>query len=185
MIEQVEWCVRNRHCFFMEVAMELHMHSHRWEQHSPDWTVAAVSGFVAGAVLMVLQLIWSTIITGISPWETSHMVAAISMGQDAFQSTDFNLLIVAVALATHYVLGIVFALILSFLIVSFHFDSSVGMALLTGAVFGVVMYLFNFYGMVQFFSWFAEMRSWATVVAHIIFGMIVAAMYWKLEQVER
>ncbi|MDO9421114.1 MAG: hypothetical protein Q7T66_10655 [Herminiimonas sp.] len=165
--------------------MELHMHTHRWVQRSPDWTVAAVAGFAAGAVLMVLELLWSTIIMGSSPWETSHMVAAIVMGQDALQSTDFNLMIVAVALITHYVLGIAFALILSAMIVSFRFDSSIGMVLLSGAVFGVVMYLFNFYGMVRFFSWFAEMRGWATVVAHVIFGMLVAAMYWKLEQVER
>lgn len=165
--------------------MELHMHTHRWVQRSPDWTVAAVAGFAAGAVLMVLELLWSTIIMGSSPWETSHMVAAIVMGQDALQSTDFNLMIVAVALITHYVLGIAFALILSAMIVSFRFDSSIGMVLLGGAVFGVVMYLFNFYGMVRFFSWFAEMRGWATVVAHVIFGMLVAAMYWKLEQVER
>lgn len=165
--------------------MELHMHTHRWVQRSPDWTVAAVAGFAAGTVLMVLELLWSTIIMGSSPWETSHMVAAIVMGQDALQSTDFNLMIVAVALFTHYVLGIAFALILSAMLVSFRFDSSIGMVLLSGAVFGVVMYLFNFYGMVRFFSWFAEMRGWATVVAHVIFGMLVAAMYWKLEQVER
>ena len=165
--------------------MELHMDSHRWERHSPDWTVAAVSGFVAGAVVMVLQLVWSTIIMGDSLWETSHMVAAITMGQDALQTTDFNLLIVAAALITHYALGIGFALILSFLIVSFHLDSSAGMALLTGAVFGVAMYLFNFYGMEQLFPWFAEMRGWATVITQVIFGMLVASMYWKLEQVER
>jgi len=165
--------------------MELHMHSHRWEQRSPDWTVAAVSGFAAGAVLMVLELLWSAVIMRVSPWEASHMIAAIVMGSDALQSTDFNLMIVTVALVTHYVLGIVFALILATIIVQFSFDSSVGMALLTGAVFGVAMYLFNFYGMVQFFSWFTEMRGLATLVAHVIFGTVVAAMYWKLEQVER
>ena len=59
------------------------------------------------------------------------------------------------------------------------------MALLTRAVFGVVMYLFNFYGMVHFFSWFADMRSWATVFAHVVFGMVVAVMYWELEQVRQ
>lgn len=165
--------------------MELHMHTHRWEQRSPDWTVAAVSGFAAGAVLMVLELLWSTVLMGASPWETSHMVAAIVMGRDTLQGVDFNLMIVAIALITHYALGIVFALILSTLIVSFRFDSSLAMVLLSGAVFGVVMYLFNFYGMVQFFSWFAEMRSWATIVAHVIFGVLVAALYWKLEQIER
>ncbi len=165
--------------------MELHMHSHRWEHRSPDWTVAAVSGFAAGAVLMVLELLWSTIIMGSDPWETSHMIAAITMGQAALQSTDFNLMVVAVALCTHYVLGIAFSLILAAIIVPFRFDSSLGMVLLTGAVFGLVLYLFNFYGMVQFFSWFADMRGWATLSAHVIFGLIAAAMYWKLEQVER
>lgn len=162
--------------------MELHMHTHRWEQRMPDWTVAAVSGFVAGAVLMVLELLWSTIIMDGSLWQTSHMIAALTLGPDALQSSDFNLTIVAVALATHYVLGIVLGLILAAVIVPFHFDSSIGMVLLTGAVFGVVVYLFNFYGMVHFFSWFAGMRGWPALLAHIVFGMVSAAMYWKLEQ---
>jgi len=165
--------------------MELHMHSHRWEQRMPDWTVAAVSGFAAGAVLMVLELLWSTIIQGASPWVMSHMIAAIVLGQDALQSTDFSLEVVGVALATHYVLGIGLGLILAAIIVPFRFDSSIGMVLLTGAVFGVLIYLFNFYGMVRFFTWFAELRGWTTMLGHVIFGMVAAAMYWKLEQVER
>lgn len=162
--------------------MELHMHTHRWEQRMPDWTVAAVSGFAAGAVLMVLELLWSTIIMDGSLWQTSHMIAALTLGPDALQSSDFNLTIVAAALATHYVLGIVLGLILAAIIVPFHFDSSIGMLLLIGAVFGVAVYLFNFYGMVHFFSWFAEMRGWPALLAHIVFGMVSAAMYWKLEQ---
>ncbi|MBF8178701.1 MAG: hypothetical protein K2Y13_12375 [Burkholderiaceae bacterium] len=165
--------------------MELHMHSHRWEQRMPDWTVAAVSGFAAGAVLMVLELLWSTIIQGTSPWVTSHMIAAIVLGRDALQSTDFSLEVVSVALVTHYVLGIGLGLVLAAIIVPFRFDSSIGMVLLTGAVFGVLVYLFNFYGMVRFFSWFTEMRGWTTMLAHVIFGMVAAAMYWKLEQTER
>jgi hypothetical protein len=165
--------------------MELHMHSHRWEQRMPDWTVAAVSGFAAGAVLMVLELLWSTIIQGTSPWVTSHMIAAIVLGRDTLQSTDFSLEVVSVALVTHYVLGIGLGLVLAAIIVPFRFDSSIGMVLLTGAVFGVLVYLFNFYGMVRFFSWFTEMRGWTTMLAHVIFGMVAAAMYWKLEQTER
>ena len=165
--------------------MELHMHSHHWEQRMPDWTVAAVSGFAAGAVLMVLELLWSTIIMGTSPWVMSHMIAAIVLGRDALQSTDFSLEVVSVALVTHYVLGIGLGLVLAAIIVPFRFDSSIGMVLLTGAVFGVLIYLFNFYGMVRFFSWFAEIRGWTTMIAHVIFGMVAAAMYWKLEQVER
>ena len=73
---------------FWEVTMQLHMHSHQWEHRLPDWPAAAVSGFVAGAVLMVLELLWTTNVIGSSSWSTSHKIAAIVMGQDALQSID-------------------------------------------------------------------------------------------------
>lgn len=161
--------------------MELHMHSHRWEHRVPAWPAAAVSGFVAGAVLMVLELIWSVLVIGADPWGITHKIAAIVMGPAALQSADFSVGVVTVALATHYVLGIAFGVILAAIIAPFHFDSSPGMVLLTGAVFGLVLYLLNFYGMVRFFSWFADMRGWTTLATHLIFGMTAAIMYWKLE----
>ena len=162
--------------------MQLHMHSHHWEYRLPDWHAAAVSGFVAGAVLMVLELLWTTNVIGSSPWSPAHQIAAIVMGRDVLQSIDFNLTVVVVALLTHYVLGIVFGMVLSAIIAPFHFDSSVGMALLIGSAFGLALYLFNFYGMVRIFPWFAELRGWATLVAHLIFGTIAAGMYWQLER---
>lgn len=162
--------------------MELHMHSHRLEARVPDWPAAAVAGFVAGAVLMVLELLWASMMPGASPWITSHKIAAIVMGQDVLQTTGFSVGVVAVALATHYVLGILFGIVLAAIIAPFHFDSSSGMVLLVGAVFGVLIYLFDFYGMVRLFSWFADMRGWATFIAHLIFGMAAAIMYWQLER---
>ena len=167
---------------FQEVVMELHMHSHHWEHRLPNWPAAAVAGFAAGAVLMVLELFWSTMVTDVSPWTTSRMVASIVLGPDTMQTSDFSVGVVAVAMATHYVLGIVLGLILAAIIAPFHFDSSIGMVLLTGAVFGLVVYLFNFYGMARFFSWFDDMRGWSTLVAHLIFGMSAAIIYWKLER---
>ncbi|PUA18503.1 hypothetical protein [Glaciimonas sp. PCH181] len=162
--------------------MELHMHSHHLESRRPDWAAAAVSGFVGGAVLMVLELLWSSLIVGASPWAMSHMISAIVMGRDVLQSTDFSVGVVATALITHYVLGIIFGLILCAIIAPFHLDSSIGMILLTGMVFGVVLYVFNFYGMAKFFPWFAEMRGWSALLTHLIFGLVSAAMYWTLER---
>jgi hypothetical protein len=167
---------------FQEVIMELHMHSHHLERRLPDWPAAAVSGFAAGAVVMVLELVWSSLFMDTSPWVTSRMVAAIVLGPDTMQSSTFSVGVVAVALATHYVLGIVLGLILAAIVAPFHFDSSIGMILLTGAVFGLAVYLFNFYGMARFFTWFNDMRGWATMVAHLIFGMSAAIIYWKLER---
>lgn len=164
--------------------MELHTYSHRWERRMPDWPAAAVAGLVAGAILMVLELLWLTI-AGANPWMISHKIAAIVVGPDALQVTDFNVSLIAIALATHYVLGIVFCLVLAAVIAPFHLDSSVGMALSIGALFGLALYLLNFYGMVQFFPWFADMRGWTTLVAHLIFGMSAAAFYRILERPNR
>ena len=157
------------------------MHSHRWEARAPDWVAAAVSGFVAGAVLMVLELVWS-VVSGESPWRVSNMIAAITMGPDVMQSTGFHIGAVVTALLTHYVLGIVFGMILATIVASFNFDSSPGLVLTVGGVFGFVLYLLNFYGMSAFFPWFAKMRDWGTLWGHVIFGMTVAYMYWQLEK---
>jgi hypothetical protein len=165
--------------------MELHLHSHRWEARQPDWAVAAVSGFAAGAVLMVLELLWSTNLMGATPWTMSHMIAAIVQGPSVLQSYEFSVGVVSLALFTHYVLGIVFGLILAAIMAPFHLDSSAGIALFTGAVFGVALYFLDFYGMSRFFPWFTELRGGVTLLAHVIFGMVTAGMYWYLEEPAR
>ncbi|WP_420477140.1 hypothetical protein [Noviherbaspirillum sp. ST9] len=162
--------------------MELHLHSHHLEHRSPDWVAAAASGFVAGAILMVLELFWSAIVQDSNPWVTSHKIAAIVLGDDVLRPADFSVGIVGVALIIHYVLGIVFGLVLAAIIAPFRLDSSVGMALAAGAVFGLLLYVINFYVLTGVFPWFADMRGWAALFANLIFGMALALMYTKLER---
>lgn len=161
--------------------MDLHMHSYRG--HSlPDWPAAAVAGLAAGAILMVLELFWSTLVSSGSPWAASRMIAAMVMGPGVLQSSDFSLQVVAVALVAHYVLGIVYGLVLAAIIAQFRGDSGLGVVALFGAVFGAVLYLLNFHGMVYFFPWFVEWRGGETLVIHLIFGVAVVLLYWKLER---
>lgn len=162
--------------------MELHMQSHRWESRQPDWAAGAVAGFGAGGVMMVLELLWSTLVSGGNPWLTSRMVAAMAMGWDVLQSNGYSLGIVMVALVIHYILGTVLGALLAAIIAPFRFDSSTGMSLLIGAAFGWLLYLFNFYVMVGAFSWFIPLRGWPTLVAHLIFGMVAAVVYRRLER---
>jgi hypothetical protein len=162
--------------------MELHLRPHRWEARTPDWAAAAVAGFGAGGVVMLLELCWSTLIIGTNPWGASRMVAAIAMGQEVLASNDYSTSVLVVALIVHYVIGIGLGLLLAAIVAPFHLDSSVGMVLLAGAVFGLLIYLLNFYVVVGAFPWFAEMRGWPTAIAHVIFGLIAAITYWKLER---
>ncbi|MGO4762652.1 hypothetical protein AB4120_08925 [Cupriavidus sp. 2KB_3] len=161
--------------------MELHMQSHHYVRRLPDWTAAAVSGLAAGALLIVLEMFWSTMVSGVHPWGTTRMIAAIVMGQDVLQTSLFSVGTVAVAVIIHFVLGAILGMVLCALIAPFQLDSSVGMSMLTGAVFGLVVYLFNFYVMTRAFPWFVDARGWHTLIGHLVFGMAIALCYWKLE----
>lgn len=161
--------------------MDLNLRSYQ-EQHLPDWPAAATAGFAAGAVVMVLELFWTALVSDSSPWAVSHMLAAVVMGPETLQSPDFSVTVVAVALAAHYALGVVFGLMLVAIIVHFRLDSSVGMTALAGAVFGAALYLINFYGMTYFFPWFVDWRGSQTLLAHLIFGETAALLYWELNR---
>ncbi len=161
--------------------MELHVHSHHYVRRLPDWSAAAVSGVAAGALLIVVEMFWSTMVAGVHPWATTRMIAAIVMGREVLQTSMFSVGTVAMALIIHFVLGAILGAVLCAIIAPFHLDSSIGMSLLVGAGFGLVVYLFNFYVMTTAFPWFVDARGWHTLVGHLIFGMAIALCYWKLE----
>lgn len=162
--------------------MELRLHLHRWEHREPDWAAAAVSGFAAGAVLMVLELLWATITSSAGPWRISQLVAALVLGPDTLRSSadSFSVLVVAVALATHYGLGILFGMVLGFISAGFHYDTGPGVLAVVGLVFGLLLYVLSFHGATQVFGWLAELRGWTTLLAHLIFGATASLLYWKL-----
>jgi hypothetical protein len=162
--------------------MELQLHSHRWQRHQTDWAVAAASGFAAGAVLMVLELIWATVMSTSGPWRISQLVAALVLGPQTLQgsSGSFNLWIVTVALATHYVLGIVFGMVLGFIGAGFRYDTSPRAMAILGLVFGAALYFVDFHLIASYFPWLVELRGWANFVAHLIFGITASLLYWML-----
>lgn len=162
--------------------MELEMHPHHWAKRKPDWVAAIVAGLVAGAVAMVIDLLWTALLFGGNPWHTSYLVAAIVMGPDILQGPTqaFHLGVVTVALLTHYSLGMLFGVITAAIVTGFHYESSVPMLEIIGGVFGIALYLFNFHAMASFFPWVVELRSWAYLIEHLIFGMTAALVYWKL-----
>lgn len=155
-----------------------------WKWRATDWTAAAVAGFAAGAVLMVLDLVWSAVFNPDGPWRTSHMIAPIFTGAGSLQTSGygFNLGVVAISLVTHYVLGIVFGLGVAALLVQLRLDSTPGRALVAGAILGVVLYLINFTVLVGFFPWLTALRGADTLAAHVVFGIVAALLYCRLKR---
>jgi hypothetical protein len=145
--------------------MDLHLNLADWRRHAPDWTAAVVAGFAAGAVLMVVELAWVAMFGAEGPWRSSHLVW-----------------VVGVALVTHYVLGVAFALVLAAVVAVLHREDSVGSIEALGIGFGALLYLVNFHGMTAWMPWFIEMRGWATFLAHLLFGLVAALLYWRLRR---
>ena len=154
------------------------------QRHATDWIAAAVAGFAAGAVLMVLDLVWSALFNPGGPWRTSHMIAPIFLGENAVPASggEFAIGVVTIALATHYALGIVFGLVLAAAMVQFGLDETPMKGVGAGAVFGAVLYVVNFDLMVVFFPWLAELRGADTLAAHILFGCVAGLLYWRLKR---
>lgn len=156
-----------------------------WKGRATDFTAAAVAGFAAGAVLMVLDLVWSAFFSPEGAWRTSHMIAPIFIGTEALRTTGFGFSpgVVAISLATHYVLGIVFGLVIGFLMAQLHLDATNGTAAAAGAFMGLALYLLNFDLLAAtLFPWLALLRGADTLAAHVVFGVVAALLYRRLKR---
>lgn len=139
-----------------------------------NWKAAIIAGIVAGAIFMILEMILVPLVGGGSPWGPPRMIAAIGMGKEVLPPPgDFALMPVMVAMVIHFILSIIFAVILAFIIQRF----SLGLAILIGAIFGLLLYFVNFYGFTAVFPWFAMARNAVSIFSHIVFGAAAAWIY--------
>ncbi|GAU06492.1 membrane protein [Burkholderia stabilis] len=163
--------------------MELNIQSHHWQRRTPDWLAAAVAGLAGGALVIVLEFFWSTMVLDESPWQPTHKIAAMVLGRSALdQMSVFSVGIVGTALVLHYVLGAIMGMILAVIIAPFRFDSSVRMEAAIGLAFGIVAYVWNFYVMTAVFPWFVSERGSGPLLANLLFGVVAAVTYGMLER---
>jgi hypothetical protein len=59
-----------------------------------------------------------------------------------------------------------------------------GAALLVGAAFGLIaVYAVNLYLIAPMaFPWFVDARNWISVLAHVIFGVVLAGIYVSMRR---
>ena len=146
-----------------------------------DWSAALWAGFIAGVVFLALNMVLMTQVVGGNVWVIIRYFASLVMGEGVLAPpATFDPLITIVALVVHFVLSIIFGLILAIII--HRWGLLIGIVL--GAVFGLALYSINIYALTRFFPWFFVMNHWTFVVAHIIFGAVAGGVYEGLE-VER
>lgn len=138
-----------------------------------SWTTAALSGFIAGAVFLILALVLVPVILGGSPWGLPRMIAAIVLGEGVLTPATFDTGIILMAVVAHFFLSVLYATIFALIFGRLQ----LGPALLAGLGSGLVLYLVNFYGFTGLFPWFATARNWVVILDHVIFGVVTAWSY--------
>jgi hypothetical protein len=141
-----------------------------------DWKMAIWAGVIAGVVFLILEMLLVWVVQGMSPWAPPRMMAAMVLGPGILPPpADFSLMAVMTAMMIHFPLSIVYGLVLGWAI----HRLEMGMALLVGAAFGLIaVYAVNFYLIAPMaFPWFVEARNWISVLAHVIFGVVLAGAY--------
>jgi hypothetical protein len=144
------------------------------------WVAVLYAAIVAGIVSTIVQLLlwwafWDAL-PGIL-YRDARFAAAIIMGQEALPPPEtFDWQVMFIATGIHFILSIVYVIMLSQLIDRLKLKSS----LIMGGLYGLALFTINMYGFVILLPWFVETRDWITVVAHIIFGVSAAGVYKAL-----
>lgn len=143
------------------------------------WGAAAWAGVIGGAVFMMAEMLMVWMFLGESPWAPPRMIAAMVMGREVLPPpADFAMAPVMVAMVIHFMLSIAYGLVIGLIVLKL----GMGKALLAGAAFGLLaIYLLNFHLVAPLlFPWFTQAQNWVSVVAHVLFGMVVAGSYVAL-----
>lgn len=141
------------------------------------WGKGAIAGVIAGALILAVEMALVKVFGSGDMWDPVSLSASITLGNRAVAiSTPFTFDIFFIGMMMHFLLSILYAVVLGMLI----HNLKPAAAVIAGAGFGLLMYLFHFYGLAVFYPWVVNSRSWIVLTMHLLFGMSVAWIYSHL-----
>ncbi len=135
------------------------------------WRAVLLSGLVAGTLFLVADLIFAPIVTHVDAALTLRYFAALVLGSKVLTQTGTGILITGIIV--HYVLSLVFALVIA--LVVHRWGMVVG--IIGGAILGVAIYGINLYTVTLVFPWFFAINSTVILLCHAIFGAVAGSVY--------
>jgi len=135
------------------------------------WRAVLISGLVAGTLFLLTDLILAPAVTNVGAALTLRYFAALVLGSKVLTQTGTGILITGIVV--HYVLSLLFALIIA--IVVHRWGMAVG--ILGGAILGVAIYGINLYTVTLLFPWFFAINSTVILLCHAIFGAVAGGVY--------
>jgi hypothetical protein len=136
-----------------------------------------LAGLAAAIVSTLVQVLLWGIFTDALPgilWRDARLAAALVLGREVLApASTFDAPVMLVATLVHFALSIVFAAVLAAVIAR----RPMAFALVTGAMFGGVLYAIDLHALTAFFPWFVVARGPITLAAHVAFGITAAVVY--------
>lgn len=133
-----------------------------------------LAGLASGAVYLAALAILMPLFLGASPWAVPRVIAAMTQGAAVLTPIDtFDLSVLLAAVVVHFALSMVYALLFAFI----GKGHSITADAIAGMVFGLALYVVNYYLFTMLFPWFEQMRNWVTVVAHLAYGGVLGTVY--------
>ena len=134
------------------------------------------ASIIAGIVFVIMEMVLIAAVGNGMVWGPPRMMAAIAMGEGVLPPpATFDFVIVMVGMIVHFILSIVLGLILCWGIAKLRLGMA--MAIVVGLVFGLLVYLVNFYLMTGIFPWFEMARNPITISSHLVFGGLLGGTY--------
>jgi hypothetical protein len=141
------------------------------------WGKGAYAGIIAGALFLALEMFLIRATGRGGFWDPVRLSASIAMGNAVVASErPITSDIIFIGMLVHFLLAIWYAVVLGMVV---HKLRTVP-ALLVGAVFGLLMYVFHFHVLAGMYPWVVGFRSWMAIITHVIFGISVAWIYKQL-----
>jgi hypothetical protein len=149
----------------------------KYDMPSIHWRSAALAGIAAGVIATLVQIaLWWAASEPLPAmlFRDARLTAAIVIGRQVLPPpATFDWSIMLVATLVHFSLSIAYGLTLSVIISRL----SASLSLLAGAAFGLFLYAINMYGFTFLYPWFAAARDGITATTHVVFGLVVAAVF--------
>lgn len=140
-------------------------------QRNVSWRAIPIAGVVAGTVFLLTNVLLTPLLLDVDSILVLRYFGSLVLGSDVLTGNEAIVPIVGVIL--HYVLSLVFALVIA--IVVHRWGLIVG--IVGGAILGAAIYGINLYTMTVFFEWFFAIHSGVLLLSHILFGAVAGGVY--------
>ncbi|MHB9092064.1 MAG: hypothetical protein ACYC7H_11660 [Chloroflexota bacterium] len=133
----------------------------------------AIGGLIAGTIFALAQVV-AAALSGLPPSAPLQAIAAMSLGPDVLSTANLTSSTAAVAVGIHAVLSVTYGVILALLAMAiFAVGTSWPGAVVTGLVWGFVLWLVNFFLIAPLaFPWLATSYQLAQLPLHVVgFGL--------------